>query len=115
MFAYINKVGVYLGGCLNEPDKYPNMQKNKSILIEGVDDTRDGIYWFTTPENMEETAREFDLTVLANLGVDFTFIPDIYNPNSEQYDCWSEFADFMCVSNSCTGFANHAVMVCKKI
>lgn len=114
MFAYINKAGVYLGGCLNEPDKYPNQSKNKSILVDGIDDTRDSVYWFTTPEEMEEIAKQHCISVVENLGVDFIFIPDMYNLNSEKKDSWEEFVDFMCASKSCTGFANHAVMVCKK-
>ncbi|MEA4824477.1 MAG: class I SAM-dependent methyltransferase [Clostridiaceae bacterium] len=114
MFAYINKVGVYLGGCLNEPDKYPNNQKNKSLLREGIDDTRDHIYWFTMPEEIEATAQKHGLTIVENLGVDFIFTPEIYNLTSAKKESWEELADFMCASKSCTGFANHAVMVCRK-
>lgn len=115
MFAYINKVGVYLSGCLNEPDKYPNKQKNKSILSKGIDDSRNNIYWFTMPEEMESTAERFGLSVIDNLGVDFVFIPEMYSLTTEKKDSWEELTDFMCASKSCTGFANHAVMVCKNI
>jgi len=62
----------------------------------------------------QEIAREFDLAVLDNLGVDFTFTLDIHDQNSQKNEAWSVFADFMCMSKSCTGFANHAVMVCRK-
>ena len=112
MFAYINKIGVYMGSCLQEPDKYPNKHKNKSILFDGIDDSRDSIYWFTMPEEMEIIAKEFGLTILDNLGVDFVLIPDMYNLSSENRDTWEELTDYLCSSISCTGFANHAVMVC---
>lgn len=114
MLAYINKMGVYLGSCLNEPEKYPNSQKNKSILFDGIDDTRDNIYWFSMPEDMEMNANKFKLTVLENLGVDFVFIPEMYSQTSERKEAWNEMADFLSSSKSCTGFSNHAVMVCKK-
>ena len=114
LFAYINKVGVYLKGCLCEPDKYPNQCKNKSILKDGIDDTRNNVYWFTSPEEMEETAKRNCLSVVENLGVDFVFIPEMYSLTTEKKESWEELVDFMCASKSCTGFANHAVMVCRK-
>jgi ubiquinone/menaquinone biosynthesis C-methylase UbiE len=114
MFAYINKIGVYLGGCLKEPDKYPNQQKNKSILKEGIDDSRDNIYWYTMPEDMENMANRHGLTIIENLGVDFIFTPEMYSLTTDKKDSWEELVDFMCSSKSCTGFANHAVLVCRK-
>ena len=112
MFAYINKIGVYFTGCINEPEKYPNIQKNKSLLTDGIDDTRDNIYWFTMPEDMERTAQKFGLTVIENLGVDFTLMPEIYIKSDRENE-WEEISDFLCKSKSCTGFANHAVMICR--
>jgi len=114
MFAYINKIGVYLGGCLKEPENYPNQQKNKAILKDGIDDSRDNIYWFTMPEEMETIADSHGLTVIENLGVDYIFTPEMYSLTSDKKESWEELVDFMCSSKSCTGFANHAVMVCRK-
>ena len=114
MFAYINKIGVYLGGCLKEPDKYPNQQKNQSILRDGIDDSRDNIYWFTMPEEMEEMAERHGLSVIENLGVDFIITPEMYSLTTDKKESWEELVDYMYASKSCTGFANHAVMVCRK-
>jgi ubiquinone/menaquinone biosynthesis C-methylase UbiE len=114
MFAYINKIGAYLAGCLQEADKYPNKQKNKTILLDGIDDSRDNIYWFTMPEEMEGLAEKYNLVVIDNLGVDFVLIPEMYSQTSEKKDAWEELINFISASKSCTGFANHAVMVCKK-
>jgi len=112
MFAYINKIGVYITGCLNQAEQYPNQQKNKSLLKDGIDDTRDNIYWFTMPEDMEITAQKFGLSVIENLGVDFTLTPEMYSKSDREKE-WAEITDFLCQSKSCTGFANHAVMICK--
>lgn len=114
LFAYITKVGVYLGRCLSEPQKYPNKSKNRSILKDGIDDSRDNVYWFISPEEMENTAMNHGLSILQNLGVDFVFIPEMYSMITENKDSWEELIDYMCSSSSCTGFANHAVMVCRK-
>jgi len=103
-----------LAGCIQEAEKYPNEQKNKSILRDGIDDTRDNIYWYNMPENMEITAKYFNLTVIENLGVTFVLIPEMYNPTSERKEVWEEIVDFLCSRESCTGFASHAVMVCRK-
>ena len=114
IYAYINKIGVYIGSCLKHADLYPNISKNKSILRDGIDETREDIYWFSTPEDMEETALECNLKVLENLGVDFTFMPQLLNDEIDRKEAKEEFLDFLCESESCTGFANHALMVCKK-
>ena len=114
MFAYINKIGVYLGRCLNEPEKYPNRQKNVSILKKGMDDTREDIYWFAMPEEMEDAAVRNGLIVVENLGVDFVFVPQMHESAEENKESWEELSDFLCASESCAGFSNHAVMVCKK-
>ena len=115
MFSYINKIGVYFTGCINESDKYPDKQKNQTLLLDGIDDSRDNIYWFTMPEKMETNAIKIDLIVLDNLGVDFTLVPEMYSITSERKEIWEEITDLLCSSKSCTGFANHAVMICKKV
>ena len=113
MYAYINKIGVYIGSCINNADTYPNLQKNNSILKNGIDDTRDNIYWFTMPEDMENEAKLNELIVLENLGIDFTFIPQILDEKSERKEAFEELLDFLTSRKSCTGFSGHAVMVCK--
>lgn len=112
LYAYINKIGVYMNGCFSEPDIYPNKIKNESILIKGIDDTRDNIYWFMMPEDMENLAIKYNLQVIDNLGVDFGFTPEIYN--DDKRDSWDELIDFLSTHKSCTGFANHAIMICRK-
>jgi hypothetical protein len=76
--------------------------------------SRDNIYWFTMPEEMETIANNHELTVIENLGVDYIFTPEMYSLASDKKESWEELVDFMCSSKSCTGFANHTVMVCRK-
>lgn len=64
--------------------------------------------------NMENLAKINNLTVLDNVGVDFVLTPEMYNPTSDKREEWDDILDFITTHKSCTGFANHAVMVSKK-
>ena len=66
------------------------------------------------PEEMEKTAERNGLYVIENLGVDFIITPEMYSLTTDKKESWEELVDYMCASKSCTGFANHAVMVCGK-
>ncbi len=114
LVTYITKIGVYLNACLKNPNEYPNTQKNNSIFKQGIDDSRDSIYWFFSPEEIENLAKVNNLEIIDNLGVDFTFIPEYNSEMFENTQAWEELVDFMCSSKSNTGFANHAVMICRK-
>lgn len=115
LFAYVNKVGVYAGACLRESSGYPNQQANAAILHKGIDPTRTDIYFFTMPEEMEEAAAGCGLRTEKNLGVDFSFYPKAFDGVSgAEQEAWAELFDFMCGSRSCTGFSNHALLVCQK-
>ncbi|MFM2488068.1 hypothetical protein ABW365_06790 [Enterococcus avium] len=117
MFAYINKIGAYLRACIDENMKsgYPNAKTNKAVLVDGVDDKLPEVFYFTMPEEIEHDITQKGLSVVRNVGVDYTFSPtDINKMNDEQYAAWTEIMDFMFDSASCTGTSNHAVLVCRK-
>lgn len=75
MFAYINKIGVYLRACIGENMKsgYPNTKTNKAVLVDGVDDKLPEIFYFTMPEEIEHDVTQEGLSVVRNVGVDYTF------------------------------------------
>ena len=113
-YAYINKIGVYIKGCLMAPEKYPNKEVNNNVLIKGIDDIRPDLFFFTMPEEMEEMANKHHLTILKNMGVDFVFNDNlINNMNDEQLEAWMEISDIMYSSSSCTGVSNHALLICR--
>lgn len=114
MFAYITKIGVYLDQCIHQNAVYPNLEKNNAVLTQGIDNTRDDIYWFLMPEEIAEKACSHGFIIAENLGVDFTFMPDMFSLVGERKTAWLELTDKMSQSPSCTGFANHAVLVCRK-
>lgn len=117
MFAYINKIGAYLRGCIEKKlkEKYPNKKANEMVLTQGVDDVLPDVFFFTMPEEIEHAAIQKGLAIVRNAGVDFTFnASDINEMDDEKYSAWTEIMDYMFESNSCTGVSNHAVLICKK-
>lgn len=58
-FAYANKVGVYIRGCLGggSYNIYPNKQANDSLLNQGTDDIQSNVLFFAMPEEMEQSAK----------------------------------------------------------
>ncbi len=114
IYAYINKVGAYLTGCLLAPGIYPSAKVNEFVLDKGNDDTHPDVFFLTMPEDMEKAAKSHGLKVLENAGIDFAFGTDIINAMSEeQLDVWMVLSDFMSVSPSCTGVSNHALLICR--
>lgn len=114
-FAYINGLGVYAGACVNWRDKYPNAQTNKYVFEYHTDDERPGLFFFTSPEEMEYDATQHKLDILKNCGLDFWFASSAIDMISdEQFDCYLELADRMSESRSCVGLSNHALLICKK-
>jgi len=114
-YAYISLLGVYAGACILWPEKYPNAYANECTLVQGLDDLRPDLFFFTTPEEIEQTAKGHGLSILKNIGVDFFFASNIINNISEeQFAAWMMLNDRMADSAFCTGLSNHALLVCEK-
>jgi len=115
IFAYINKLGVYLYGALSWPDIYPNKEAFEYVLINETDDIKTDSFFYTTPEKMAECAKKYELTVLKNIGVDFVFNSNQINSmDDEKYEYWLKYLEYLCESESCTGLSNHTLLICKK-
>jgi len=116
-FAYINGLGVYAGACISDKWRniYPNAKTNKYVFELNTDDERPGVFYFTSPEEIESDAKQKNLEILKNCGLDFFFANDAINQMSEeQFGYYMEIADRMNESPSCTGLSNHALLVCRK-
>ena len=115
IFAYVNKVGAYVRGCLEFPGKYPDKQLSQSVLKEGMSDEMPGLFYMTMPEEMEMQANLHGLSVVKHAGVDFVFNEKIINAmNDEQFEAWMDLCDYMCDSPTCSGLSSHAIVVCRK-
>jgi len=114
-FAYVNGIGAYAGACIKWGHIYPNAEENKYVFEYKTSDTNPGLFFFTSPEEMEHDAKQNKLEVLKNCGLDFWIISNAIDIMSEeQFDCYWELADKMNESPSCTGLSNHALLICRK-
>jgi len=114
-YAYVSVLGVYVGACIGWPEHYPNARTNDCVLVRGVDDLRPDLFFETTPEEMEQSARAHGLSVIKNVGLDFWLAANIINNMSDdQFEAWMVLNDRMAESMYCTGLSNHALLVCEK-
>ena len=113
-FAYINRIGVYAGGCILD-SRYPNERANRCVLENGTDDMRPELFFYTTPEEMERRAAAHGLKKLKNLGTDFFVTMGIVDSmDEEKFELMKPLYDEMTSHESCTGMANHALLICAK-
>jgi ubiquinone/menaquinone biosynthesis C-methylase UbiE len=117
IFAYINKLGAYLqSGILSFPEQYPNKNANECVLKYGMDDIHPELFFYATPDEIEQMAKKNGLNIIKNIGVDFIFNKEmINNMDEEKYKCWIEFSEYMCESEKCTELSIHALLICNKI
>lgn len=114
LIAYVNKIGAYVRGCLELPERYPDKELSQSVLKEGMSDDMPGLFYMTMPEEIEAEAKSHGLKVLRHAGVDFVFNEKTLNAmNDEQFAAWIGICDCMCDSQACAGLSNHALMVCR--
>lgn len=114
VFAYINKIGVYAGGCILD-NRYPNELANNCVIENGTDDLRPDTFFFTTPEEINMIATKYGLSKIKNLGTDFFVTMNIVDAMSdEQFELMKPLYDQMTSHESCTGMSNHAVLICTK-
>lgn len=113
--AYISPYGAYLKGILRMPEYYPNQKANEFILKKGIDDLRPELFFFTKPEDIAKMARSHNLSIIKNVGVDYSFNDIIVNEmTEEQFKAYMVLLDYMTESESCTGLSNHSLLICKK-
>jgi ubiquinone/menaquinone biosynthesis C-methylase UbiE len=115
IFAYINKLGVYLYGALSFPDIYPNEKAFDHALLKEVDDLHPDKFYYSTPEKMDDCAKEHGLEKIKNVGVSFIFNRNQINDMDEKkYRKWLEYLEYLCDNECCTGLSNHCLLICKR-
>ena len=116
-FAYINRLGVYAAGCLDDKwrDLYPGAEADKFTLEDITLGMPPGVFFPTSPEEMQVDAKRKNLEVIKNCGLDFLFAQGVIDGMSEErFALYMKLADKMVDSPSCAGLSDHALMVCKK-
>jgi len=116
-FAYTNKIGVYVGACVDDRFRsiYPNPRATEYIFRHGTDDVKTGLFYFSMPEEMEQDAARHGFAKIRNRGMDFFITENIVNAmDDEKFELYKELADEMVKYESCTGMSNHALLICRK-
>lgn len=116
-FAYINAIGAYAGFCVCDEwrGQYPSATANESFLERDEACDPPGVFFLTSPEEMERDAGQHGLAVVKNRGLDFFFAQGaIDDMSDERFALYMRLADRMNESPSCAGLADHALMICKK-
>lgn len=116
-FTYINKVGSYIGACVDETlrESNPSEAGNEFILKLSRYDKMPDLFFYTMPEDIEADAMRYGLVKVKNLGVDFYITLSIIESMSvEKFELMKPLLDQMTSYESCTGMSNHAVLICEK-
>ncbi len=114
-FAYASAIGAYAGACILFEDNYPDEKANEFLLDQGTSDSTPGIFYFTTPEEINIAAEKQGLIKIKNLGLDFWVTKGCVNRmTDERFEIMRPLYDQMATHESCTGMANHALLVCRK-
>lgn len=112
-FAYSNKIGVYVAACVLYKNKYPNAKANHYVLELGQSDDNPDLFYFTTPEEIEEAAACHGLVKIRNIGTDSWITMDAVNQmDDEKFAEYMVLADEMFKHESCAGMSNHALLIC---
>lgn len=115
--AYINKIGLVAGACTYDDWRhiYPSEEGNRSALIDGTDDLKPGLFYFTTPEEVDALAAATGLCKEKNLGTDFFILAKVADTiEEERFHLLLPLYDALTSHESCTGTSNHALYVGRK-
>lgn len=116
-FSYINRLGVYAAACLDDKwrEEYASVEPDTFILEKNTLESLQGVFFFTSPEEMQHDAKQKNLDVVKNCGLDYALAQGAINRMSEEtFALYMKLADRMVESPSCAGLSDHALMICKK-
>ena len=115
-FSYMNKFGNFVKLCAQETfiGRYPNKKLLKNMLQKETDD--EGVFFFTTPEDIETRLKNFGLKIENHLTTDGTTMHHhrIADYNDEEYAIWKEFHFATCEQPSIRGLGDHGLVICRK-
>ena len=116
-FSYINRLGVYAAACLDDKwrDEYAPVEPDKFILEENTLESLQGVFFFSSAEEMHHDAKKKNLDVVKSCGLDYLWAQSAINRMSEEaFSLYMKLADRMVESPSCAGLSDHALLICRK-
>ena len=115
-FSYMNKFGNFVKLCAQENfiGRYPNQKLLNNMLKKGTDD--EGIFFFTTPEEIEEKLKKHGLKIEHHLSTDGVTMHHhrIADYRDDEFNLWLKFHLLTCEEPSIRGLGDHGLIICKK-
>jgi ubiquinone/menaquinone biosynthesis C-methylase UbiE len=116
VWSYINKVAVFSG--LIGTYEYRE-QISKDILANIIDKGQDkeGIFFYSTPEEQAAMAEKHNLPIVKHIGLDGvgSHAKPIKSMNSRDFKLWAEFVEKTCELTSSLGANDHALIISKNL
>lgn len=116
VWSYLNKVAVFSG--LIATYEYRE-QISKDILANIIDKGQDkeGIFFYSTPEEQVQIAEKYALQVVKHIGLDGvgSHSKPIKSMNSRDFRLWAEFVEKTCELTSSLGANDHALIIAKNV
>lgn len=116
VWAYLNKVSVFSGlvSCYEYKEKI-----SKEILTQIIEKGQDkeGIFFYTTPEEQVALANKFNLPVLKHIGLDGvgSHTKVVKSMTARDFRLWASFVEQTCELQSSLGANDHCLIITKNV
>lgn len=116
VWAYLNKVSVF-SGLVSTYEYRENISKDilAHIIDKGQD--KEGVFFYTTPEEQVATASKYKLEVVKHIGLDGvgSHSKVVKSMTNRDFKLWIEFVEKTCELQSSIGANDHALIMTKNM
>ena len=116
VWAYLNKVSVFSG--LVATYEYREVI-SKEILAQIIDkgQDKDGIFFYSTPEDQVALSGKYNLEILKHIGLDGvgSHSKVVKSMTSRDFKLWAEFVEKTCEIPSSIGANDHALLITRNL
>lgn len=116
VWSYLNKVAVF-SGLIGTYEYREQISKDilNNIIDKGQD--KEGIFYYSTPEEQEAVAGKHNLQVIKHIGLDGvgSHSKPVKSMNSRDFRLWAEFVEKTCELTSSIGANDHALIIAKNL
>ena len=116
VWSYINKVSVF-SGLIGTYEYREQISKDilNNIIDKGQD--KEGIFYYTTPEEQVAVATKHNLQVVKHIGLDGvgSHSKPVKSMSARDYKLWAEFVEKTCELQSSLGANDHALIITKNM
>lgn len=115
-WAYLNKVAVF-SGLVSTYEYRENISRDilTDIIDKGQD--REGVFFYTTPEEQVALAHKYNFQIWKHIGLDGvgSHAKPVKMMTNRDYKLWAEFVEKTCELQSSLGANDHALIITKNI